>query len=156
MVTADTYRLSDAPICNVDPFLQLAPELEQQFWSSPTTMNIVRYLDLVAYSLPIINLIMTVPRRMKEVPQDIQLPLGARLFLLAYVAVAVAMLVLLVGRPEVYKRNRMNLAMLNRTFRLVSAIPNDVFAELPVSVICHSVASCANWKHAARCSQHKT
>lgn len=124
MVTASNYQSPDVAVCNVDPLLQLAPELEQQFWLSPTTMNVCRGLDFVAYSMPLINLILTVPRRMREVPQDIQLPLGARLFLLAYLGVAVAMLVLLVGRPEVYKRNRISLAMANRAFRLVGTMRN--------------------------------
>jgi hypothetical protein len=130
MVTASSYQSSDVAVCNVDPLLQLSAELEQQFWLSPNTMNVCRGLDFVAYSMPLVNLLLTVPRRMREVPTDIQLPLGARLFLLSYLGVAVAMLVLLVGRPEVYRRNRISLAMANRAFRLVSALRNVQCAML--------------------------
>jgi hypothetical protein len=78
----------------------------------------------MACSLPFLNLLMVSMRRIKDVSAQVQLPTGAKLLLLIYLATNVLTLVLVLAFPDGHRRHRFKLFTFDRTYRLVSFCHN--------------------------------
>lgn len=100
--------------------MKLPQPLEQQFWADASTRRILCSIDIAAACLPFCNVLTVAWRRIKDVPEEVHLPVGARLMLLGYLLIHLTILLLLATRPDVYWRRRTALIKLGRCWRLVS------------------------------------
>lgn len=92
----------------------------------------------MACSLPFLNLLMVSMRRIKDVSAQVQLPTGAKLLLLIYLAINLSTLVL--AFPDAHRRHRFKLITFDRTYRLVSAA-SAIIADLPLSHSCTTITT---------------
>lgn len=107
--------------CRVGLLLTLPNGLEADFWSAPGTRAALRCIDIVACSLPFINLVLIASRRIKHnLPSGLIVPLGAKLLLGGCMFISLVTLVLALTHPAAYKEHRMSLTKLGRCWRLMS------------------------------------
>jgi hypothetical protein len=119
--------------CRVGLLLTLPNGLEADFWSASGTRAALRCIDIVACSLPFINLVLIASRRIKHnLPSGLTVPLGAKLLLGGYMFISLVTLVLALTHPAAYKKHRMSLTKLGRCWRLVSE-PGHVCVRVCVS-----------------------
>lgn len=123
----------------VGMLLGLPGPLEQQFWDAPSTQRFLRVVDLIGCSFPLVNILVVALRRIKKLPEQVQLPYGARVMLAVYLSTHLASLVLHFTRPRLYRRHRMAVVKTVRVCRLVSmpatsaGIETTMAACLPVT-----------------------
>jgi hypothetical protein len=104
----------------VGMLLGLPGALEQQFWDAPSTQRFLRVVDLIGFCFPLVNILVVALRRIKNIPEQVQLPYGARVMLAFYLSTHLASLVLQLTRPRLYRRHRMAVVKTVRAIRLVS------------------------------------
>lgn len=104
----------------VGMLLGLPGPLEQQFWNAQSTQRFLRVVDLIGCCFPLVNILVVALRRIKNMPEQVQLPYGARVMLAVYLSTHLASLVLQFTRPGLYRRHRMAVVKIVRVCRLVS------------------------------------
>lgn len=104
----------------VGMLLGLPGALEQHFWNASSTQRFLRVVDLIGCSFPLVNILVVALRRIRNMPEQVQLPYGARVMLAVYLSCHLASLVLQFTRPGWYRRHRMAVVKTVRVCRLVS------------------------------------